>query len=101
LSLALGSCADNDKSLGAACLKGEDCTSGMCSDQVCVAAPSTFDSEPPGNDGAAEAAAPGDATPADASRDAASDAALEAGIDAHEGGAEDTMPTGDEAKAGG
>jgi hypothetical protein len=68
---ALGlACADNDKSLGADCVKDEDCASGFCSGQVCVAAAPTFDSEPPFGD-AGDAGAetePSDSRPSDASQ---------------------------------
>jgi hypothetical protein len=52
---AVVECGLDEKSLGAACVKGEDCLSGFCADQVCVAAPPLLDGEPPLGDGAIEA----------------------------------------------
>jgi hypothetical protein len=37
------SCAETRRSQGEACLKSEDCLSGICSQLVCVAAPPTID----------------------------------------------------------
>ena len=52
--LALLDCGIEAQTLGAACVKGEDCLSGICSDQVCVAAPPLLDGEPPPSDGSVE-----------------------------------------------
>ncbi len=38
LVVALG-CTETRRGLGDACLKGDDCLSGVCSGQVCVGAP--------------------------------------------------------------
>ena len=57
VALALAeSCADNRGSLGADCLKDEDCITGVCAQLVCVAAPQYLDGEAPvGSDAAASA----------------------------------------------
>ncbi len=54
-ALVLFECAVEQKTLGASCVKGEDCLSGFCSDQICVAAPPLLDGEPPLVDGSSEA----------------------------------------------
>jgi len=56
---ALAACVDNTKVLGEACIKSEDCQSGLCESQVCVAAP-PFLTVPSANtaDSATEASAP-------------------------------------------
>jgi hypothetical protein len=54
LALALLECAVEERTLGAACVKGEDCLSWICSDQVCVAAPPLLDAEPPFDAGLVE-----------------------------------------------
>jgi hypothetical protein len=107
-SVANLQCADDDKSLGASCLKDGDCASGFCSGQVCVAAPATFDSEPPVTDAAADAQ-PMDAPAREASRADARPEASEAESDVkgsepeEAGDAEvtDTSPSKDGAKGGG
>jgi hypothetical protein len=38
-----GSCAESKSSFGEQCLKDEDCLSGICAQQLCVAAPSIVD----------------------------------------------------------
>jgi hypothetical protein len=108
LSLALLDCADNDKSLGEDCVKSEDCSSGFCSDQVCVAAPTTFDSEPPLVDSGTETGAPDarsrDAMKSDVARDVieASPDVLDAAPDAPpDGMPSDTTTSKDGAKGGG
>jgi hypothetical protein len=68
-AVLLVQCADNEKGLGAECVKDQDCASGICSGQVCVAAPLTFDSEPMPSDAAAETGS-ADARPVDAADDA-------------------------------
>ncbi len=52
--LGLDQCAGEERTLGSPCIKGEDCLSGFCADQVCVAAAPVL-----------EAAAPEDAATAD------------------------------------
>jgi hypothetical protein len=77
-SVVLVHCQNDDRSNGEACVKDEDCTSGFCSGQVCVAAQPTVDSEPPASD--AEADTPADGAPAtDAKRTL--DSAREANVD--------------------
>jgi hypothetical protein len=65
-----GSCADSRVSLGESCLKDEDCLSGICAEQRCVAAPPLLD---------------GAASETDASGEVPEDAAT------------DSAPTGDSA----
>jgi hypothetical protein len=85
-------------------VKSQDCTSGFCSDQVCVAAPTTFDSEPPGGDAAGDDAPATDAKPQSDGApgvDVAAKDAAEAGKDAPEGGDKhDTTAPEDGAKGG-
>jgi hypothetical protein len=59
-----GACSQLRGSLGADCLKDEDCLSGFCAQLHCVAAPPLLDAEPEptGGDAGADAAAPGDGT---------------------------------------
>jgi hypothetical protein len=101
LALALLECAVEERTLGAACVKGEDCLSGICSDQVCVAAPPLLDAEPPFDagpvEGSVEAAVDAKKPPPDAkpSMDASIDAEA-AGPDASDGAKEalaDHAPT--------
>jgi hypothetical protein len=63
---ALAACADTTKTLGEECLKSEDCQSGLCQSEVCVAEP-PFLTVPPANtsDSGAESAAPDSATGSD------------------------------------
>jgi hypothetical protein len=85
LALAAG-CAETRRELGSACLKSEDCLSGICSQLVCTAAPPLIDDEPDAEAGAvqpvSDANAPQEAAPApeastvpDASSDAGAAAA--------------------------
>ncbi len=67
------SCAETRRGLGEECLKSDDCLSGICAGQRCVAAPPLLDGEaPPGMDSgppASDAAVDGtisDAPPPDA-----------------------------------
>jgi hypothetical protein len=81
-SLAPLHCASDEKTLGSSCIKDEDCAGGVCSGQVCIAAPPTFDSAGPVVEAsvdvmnAADTAAPDTAAPdAHAPEAAAPDAA--------------------------
>ena len=85
LALAAG-CAETRRQLGSACLKSEDCLSGVCSQLVCTAAPPLIDAELDDDAGAtqpvSDANAPQDAasgpeasTVPDASSDAGAEAA--------------------------
>ena len=62
-------CAESRRSLGAQCLKSQDCLSGICSQFACAAAPPTIDAEEN-----AEAASPEAAPPADAGAETGLDA---------------------------
>jgi len=64
-SLASVRCADVDRGLGGACIRNEDCLSGVCAGQTCVAAPVVFDATDTTSapDAAADGAPNGDATP--------------------------------------
>lgn len=79
--VALFECTDVQGAIGAACIKGEECLSGLCSDQVCVAAAPALENEPPLTP---EASPPdagsdaGDAQEPDATSDASADAGEEA-----------------------
>jgi len=58
-------CTETERGLGEACLKGEDCTSGICVAQHCAAAPPILQNTPTTPiDAGAEAAAPVDASDA-------------------------------------
>ena len=86
VALAAG-CAEQRRSLGEDCLKDDDCLSGICADNRCVAAPPLLD----GSAGAGDASpdAPGiDAGPEagiDGGKDAAPEAAPDAPADAGSG----------------
>ena len=61
LAAAAGSCTDSRFSLGESCLRDEDCLSGVCAQQYCVAAPPLLDGmvngiEDSGDDALQEAA---------------------------------------------
>jgi hypothetical protein len=76
----LAACADTAKVLGEECIKSQDCQSGLCESQVCVAAP-PFLTVPSANtaDSAVEASPPdssSDTSTTDAEGDG-SDAAAE------------------------
>ena len=43
LAAAAGSCSESRLSLGESCLRDEDCLSGVCAQQYCVAAPPLLD----------------------------------------------------------
>jgi hypothetical protein len=108
-SLALVECQNDDRSLGQGCVKDEDCTSGYCSGQVCVAAPPTFDGEAPASDAEGDGGG-SDAPPADAKRpsdaprdakDAAADGADSGGDAPPDADMHDTTMPGDGAKGAG
>ena len=46
IALAAVRCADVNRGLGEACIRDEDCLSGVCAGQECVAQPPTFDAAP-------------------------------------------------------
>jgi hypothetical protein len=77
-------CTQTERGLGEACLKGEDCTSGVCVAQVCSEAPPLI--QGPSTtpvDAASEASIPTDATTdANESIDATSDAPVDDAADA-------------------
>ncbi len=81
--LASVRCADVDRGLGQACIRNEDCQSGVCAGQVCIAEPPVFDAAPQ-----ADAAGDGSATPDGGALDAARDAAkpVDAGAKPHDAG---------------
>jgi hypothetical protein len=56
-------CAESRRSLGAECLKSQDCLSGICSQFACAAAPPTLDTEENAEAGVPEAAPLPDAGP--------------------------------------
>ncbi len=104
-------CANVDRGLGQPCERNEDCLSGFCAGEVCIAQPPVLTSEPDatvgvdaGQDAATDAPNPvvdaGVDAPPDASPDAPSDAphdAADAG--AHDGGhAHDSGTAKDAAK---
>jgi hypothetical protein len=43
VAVVFSCCAGEQKALGEACIKAEDCLSGVCSDGVCIAAPPLLD----------------------------------------------------------
>lgn len=56
-------CADVTRGLGEPCIRNEDCLSGVCAGQQCVAQPTVFDaSRPPTADAGADAQTDGAAT---------------------------------------
>jgi hypothetical protein len=65
-AVGIVACAETRRSLGEACLKNEDCLSGICSDQQCASAPPLLDAEAPAIDAAPEAAAVDAAAPPEA-----------------------------------
>lgn len=72
-------CAQTKRSLGDACLKSEDCLSGICSQLVCVGEPPLTDVESTADSGlsASDATSGSDAAP-EAAEEAAVEAASEA-----------------------
>lgn len=52
VGLVFGACTSVQRSNGDTCIKGEDCLSGICVDNTCVAAPTYLDAETnaPGSD---------------------------------------------------
>ncbi len=81
----LAACANTDKVVGEECIKSDDCLSGLCESQVCVAAP-PFLSVPSANP--ADAAL--DTSPPDSAADSAP-----------ADDASDSAPTGDDGDDGG
>lgn len=67
----LAACTETERGLGEACLKGEDCTSGVCVGQVCSESPPLLSGNPPTTtDGAVEATTTPDASDASTITDA-------------------------------
>ncbi len=68
---------------GEACLKDEDCSSGICSQLVCSAAPPLTNVEADASPEASEAAAdaPGEAAPEASTAEAAAESGAESGAD--------------------
>jgi hypothetical protein len=81
----LAACTETQRGLGEACLKGEDCTSGVCVAQLCAESPPLLQGTPATTlDGAAEATTTSDASDAgvvDARPDAPVDDASDSGGD--------------------
>jgi hypothetical protein len=55
----VGACAETRRANGEACLKDQDCLTGICSQLVCSAAPPTTNVEANGEGGATEAGGDG------------------------------------------
>jgi hypothetical protein len=71
----LAACTETSRGLGEACLKGEDCTSGVCVAQLCTGSPPLLQGTPATtNDAAVDATAPADASDASQVADAPIDA---------------------------
>ncbi|MEO7113090.1 MAG: hypothetical protein ABI183_21810 [Polyangiaceae bacterium] len=71
----LAACTETSRGLGEACLKGEDCTSGVCVAQLCAASPPLLQGTPvTTNDAAVDATVPADASDASQATDAPIDA---------------------------
>jgi hypothetical protein len=80
----LAACTETSRGLGEACLKGEDCTSGVCVSQLCAESPPLLQGTPvTPNDAAADATAPIDASDASQAADAPIDAPV---VDASDAG---------------
>ena len=79
---ALAACANTEKVVGEECIKSDDCLSGLCESQVCVAAP-PFLSVPSAN-------------PADAAPDTSTSPPDSAADTAPADDASDSAPTGDD-----
>jgi predicted small secreted protein len=70
----LAACTETARGLGEACLKGEDCTSGVCVGQVCSESPPLLNGNPTTtSDAAPEATTTTDASDASAVTDAPAD----------------------------
>jgi hypothetical protein len=85
-------CAETRAPVGGACLKSEDCLTGICSQLVCVTAPPLIDAEldaEPSEGGGVEAASPD--APSEAAPPAP-DAAAETGPEASSSGGETGAP---------
>jgi hypothetical protein len=68
-------CTETERGLGEACLKGQDCTSGVCVAQLCSEAPPLLQGTPViPIDGSSEASVVTDASDAGAVSDATVDA---------------------------
>lgn len=86
LAAGVAHCAETRRAVGEQCLKDEDCLSGVCAAQECIAAPPLLEAEPPLAIEAGESSdAPSDTllVPMEAARESA---APEASPDAKEGG---------------
>jgi hypothetical protein len=80
--LLTSACLETRRSVGEDCLKSQDCLSGICSQLVCVAAPSTTDQKPQGEGGGAAEAGSDVGTPAEAAAESGADAGGDAPSDA-------------------
>lgn len=101
-------CADVNRGLGEACIRNEDCLSGLCAGQTCVAQPTLFDAsttidsgtdastDAPPDTRVADAIAPSDAPSADARVDAKGSGSPDARVDG--ASAADSGATKDAAK---
>jgi hypothetical protein len=77
---ASGGCAETRRATGDACFKSVDCLSGICTQQVCTAAPPTTDQELDAEAGPAVVEAGGDASDGGGGgSEAAAEAASEGG----------------------
>jgi len=83
LQVALGAvaCTSTKFADGQACLKSEDCSSGICSQLVCVASPPLTNQEADAGPEASEASVSSDAAPEASAAEAASESGAESGAD--------------------
>lgn len=82
----LAACTETQRGLGEACLKGEDCTSGVCVSQLCAESPPLLQGTPVTTaDGGTDAVAPIDASDASTGTDAPIDTGV---VDASDAGAD-------------
>jgi hypothetical protein len=80
IALALGlagACTELKGSIGSDCIKDQDCQSGICSQQMCVAPPPYLDAQVSTPDAGADATLDGGQTPVDGSGEGASAADVE------------------------
>jgi hypothetical protein len=82
----LAACTETSRGLGEACLKGEDCSSGVCVAQLCAESPPLLQGTPVATaDATADAIVPVDASDASQVTDAPVDAPI---VDASDAGAD-------------
>jgi hypothetical protein len=80
----LAACTETQRGLGEACLKGEDCTSGVCVAQLCAESPPLLQGGPLSQtDGSTDATTTVDASDANAATDAPIDSPV---VDASDSG---------------